>query len=418
MLLNTEATEVVMSGAYAAVATPPESPRASTPAVTRVFAGSSFMGFLLTCVVRSTRPSAPSYERRLRVALSRAVSYRSFTLAGGASPGDAPEPVPPCSLLGSAHVHVGGSHEREPMIEADHVKLGRRLVQHVAAEVVIGRGLVVVADDLLVGDVALPGGYRVHGEPRRRDGLRIRPAVHVDRADAGLRRDHRRARMHDLRLAGVVEPCRCSADVDLVPVSLPLRAHEGLAGDRLVPPVVRALSAGDGRHAPEVVVLNERRGEARLRVQVHEVRGLRRHQRARGLLAVAHLWLVRGEVWRDRDDVTAARGRGDRRADERHVVRPVPEGARVPVHARLVEVRWTRDVVVPDDMAAIEGDRVLGSEMPGQRGGRLVHRLRVPGRALDREALVLVTDRVHVHVPVARMPRDVLVVDHLRDLSI
>src|SRR5207245_9251163 len=126
MLLNTEATEVVMSGAYAAVAMPPESPRASTPAVTRVFAGSSFMGFLLTCVVRSTRPSAPGYERRLRVALSRAVSYRSFTLAGGASPGDAPEPVPPCSLLGSAHVHVARSHDRQPMVELSRADPERR----------------------------------------------------------------------------------------------------------------------------------------------------------------------------------------------------------------------------------------------------------------------------------------------------
>ena len=219
--------------------------------------------------------------------------------------------------------------------------------------------------------------------------------------------------MHDLRFSGVVEPDEASGVLDLVPVALPLHAVEGLAGHGLVAPVIRAPRAARVR---ESGIVEERSVEFGRRVQVDEVRRLRGLQRAS--VTVDDLRRVRREVRRDRHDVAPACRRRDRCAEERHVVRPIPVGARVPVHPRHEPVRRSRYVVVADDVSAVQRDRVFRGEVPGEGRGGLVHRLRVPGRALDREALVLVADRVHVDVPVAGVPRDVLVVDHLRDLAV
>lgn len=71
-----------------------------------------------------------------------------------------------------------------------------------------------------------------------------------------------------------------------------------------------------------------------------------------------------------------------------------------------------------DDVLAIEGDVVLGGEVAHQRCCRAVHLGGVPLRALGGDALLLDADRVAVDVPVPGLPGDVLVLHHLRDMSV
>src|SRR5205823_1041460 len=171
--------------------------------------------------------------------------------------------------------------------------------------------------------------------------------------------------------------------------TLPVYAIEVLAADRLVAPVVRAVGAA----GCEAWVVEERRPEARRGPQVHKVRGLWR-LKCPVALAVADLRLVALEVGSDGHDVAAARGRPDRSAEKLHVARPVPERAWIPVHAGDEARGRTGHVVVADDVRAVESDVVPRGEVAGESCGRLIHLVRVPGRSLDRETLVLVAARV------------------------
>jgi hypothetical protein len=71
------------------------------------------------------------------------------------------------------------------------------------------------------------------------------------------------------------------------------------------------------------------------------------------------------------------------------------------------------DLVVPDDVRAVQRHAVALGEVAHQAGGGAVHLLGVPCAALDRHPLVLDPDRVTVHVPVAGVPRHVLVAHHV-----
>ena len=88
------------------------------------------------------------------------------------------------------------------------------------------------------------------------------------------------------------------------------------------------------------------------------------------------------------------------------------------MHASLVARRWAGDVVVPDDVCAVKWDAVLGGQVAHQRCRSVIHILGIPGRALDRIALVLDPDRVTVEIPVACVPGDVLGLNHLCDMAV
>ena len=108
----------------------------------------------------------------------------------------------------------------------------------------------------------------------------------------------------------------------------------------------------------------------------------------------------------------------DRRSEQAHEARPVEVRAGVPVHARLVDGGGAGHVVVADDVLAVERDAVALRLVPGQLRERRVEPRREPLRELGRVALVLDPDRVGVHPPVARVPRDVLRRDHLRHVAV
>lgn len=97
---------------------------------------------------------------------------------------------------------------------------------------------------------------------------------------------------------------------------------------------------------------------------------------------------------------------------------PVPERAGVPVLGLHVAVQDARDLVVADDVLTVQRDVVLPGQVLHQRGRGLVLRLGVPAAVLDRVALVLDADRVHVEGLVGRVPRLVLVLDHLGDQTV
>ncbi len=106
-------------------------------------------------------------------------------------------------------------------------------------------------------------------------------------------------------------------------------------------------------------------------------------------------------------------------ADEREVVVPVPARARigVVVGAAVARAVGIGDLVVADDVRAVDGDRVLGGELGDQLRRGAVHRVGVPGAVAD-VALVLDADRGPVVGAVARVPGDVLLVDHLGDRAV
>ncbi len=97
---------------------------------------------------------------------------------------------------------------------------------------------------------------------------------------------------------------------------------------------------------------------------------------------------------------------------------PVPEGARIPVLGLDLGVQDARHLVVADDVLTVQRDVVLPGQVLHQGRRGLVLRLGVPAAVLDRVALVLDTDRVHVEGLVARVPRLVLVLDHLGDQAV
>ena len=75
-------------------------------------------------------------------------------------------------------------------------------------------------------------------------------------------------------------------------------------------------------------------------------------------------------------------------------------------------------LVVTDDVCAVHRDAVGAAHVPGEPGAAAIHDLGVPVVALGGEALVLQPDRVHVHVPVAGVPADVLGLQVLGDVTV
>ncbi len=104
--------------------------------------------------------------------------------------------------------------------------------------------------------------------------------------------------------------------------------------------------------------------------------------------------------------VRAARG-PERTAHQREVVAPVPVRPRVDVHGRHVAGDGAGDVVMAEDVRAVQRDVVPLGEVAHQPRRAAVHRLGVPGAGLRQEALVLDADGLGVDVPVARVPGDV-----------
>ena len=82
---------------------------------------------------------------------------------------------------------------------------------------------------------------------------------------------------------------------------------------------------------------------------------------------------------------------------------------------RVVRVRH---LVVADHVLAVHRHTPSRADGCDQLRALVVHRGRVPGRLHVGEALVLDPDRTRVVVPVARVPRDVLLGHHLRDVPV
>ena len=88
------------------------------------------------------------------------------------------------------------------------------------------------------------------------------------------------------------------------------------------------------------------------------------------------------------------------------------------MHARLVGQVRAGNLVVADDVAAVERDVVTVGQVGDQRRRRLVDGGRVIAVALERIALDLDPDRVLVEVVVAGLVADVPERDHLRDEAV
>ncbi len=293
--------------------------------------------------------------------------------------------------------------------------------------VVVRLGVVVVGLDGVIGQhVRLACLDRVlqgrHGLVR--DGgagvrllLRVGAAVHRHRRSAGLGRDGRALGRHEHRVGlRRVQPADLSEVPHACPVTRALRHDDLLAGREPGPDVghvgrrVRPVWAQAG-------ILHQRRGGVRLRVEVDEVGSLRLTRLA-GLGAAHHRLDVVGEPRSHGPHVgPAATVWPDRRADQLHVVLPVPVRPGVPVHSSHRGGCSAGNLVMADDVRPVQRDAVLRRQVGDELRGGLVHRLGVPG-ALGGVALVLETDGVHVDVPVAGVPGDVLGLDVVGDVPV
>ena len=107
-------------------------------------------------------------------------------------------------------------------------------------------------------------------------------------------------------------------------------------------------------------------------------------------------------------------------ADQAHVLRPVPAAAGIGVVREAAEpprIVGIGDLVVPDEVPAVDRDQVLDRQVRRELGGRAVHRVRQPAADVD-PCLVLDPDAAVVDVAVSGMPGLVLLPHHLRDVPV
>ena len=96
-----------------------------------------------------------------------------------------------------------------------------------------------------------------------------------------------------------------------------------------------------------------------------------------------------------------------------HVVRPVPRRAGIPVlHMLIANGVW--DVVVREDVSAVQGDVVLPRDPPDEIGRALIELLGVVTRRRDRKADVLDPEPELVVPEIIDLLGPILVRDELR----